>query len=107
MQNGQLPNNSEINYFFEPNRIEDPYTWTFDHKDHKHFILYKGVNSVGYAHVQLCPENRAALRIIVIDEKEQGKGYGKEFMSLIEKCLRLEGHKSTHRKSYLAALQCH
>ena len=32
-------------------------------------------------------------RIIVIDEKEQGKGYGKEFMSLIEKWLRLEGYK--------------
>jgi GrpB-like predicted nucleotidyltransferase (UPF0157 family)/aminoglycoside phosphotransferase (APT) family kinase protein len=92
-------------YFFEPNKIEDPYTWTFDHKNHKHFILYKGVNIVGYAHVQLWPENRAALRIIVIDEKEQGKGYGKEFMSLIEKWLRLEGYKSIHTESSPEALK--
>ena len=92
-------------YFFEPNKIEDPYTWTFDHKDHKHFILYKGVNIVGYAHVQLWPENRAALRIIVIDEKEQGKGYGREFMSLIEKWLRLESYKSIHTESSPAALK--
>lgn len=92
-------------YFFEPNKIEDPYTWTFDHKDHKHFILYQGVNIVGYAHVQLWPENRAALRIIVIDEKEQGKGYGKEFMSLIEKWLRLEGYKSIHTESSPEALK--
>lgn len=34
-------------------------------------------------------KNRSALRLIVIDEKEQGKGYGKEFMSFIEKWLRL------------------
>ena len=92
-------------YFFEPNKIEDPYTWTFDHKDHQHFILYQGVNIVGYAHVQLWPENRAALRIIVIDEKEQGKGYGKEFMSLIEKWLRLEGYKSIHTESSPEALK--
>jgi GrpB-like predicted nucleotidyltransferase (UPF0157 family)/aminoglycoside phosphotransferase (APT) family kinase protein/GNAT superfamily N-acetyltransferase len=91
-------------YFFEPNKIEDPYTWTFDHKDHKHFILYKGVNIVGYAHVQLWPENRAALRIIVIDEKEQGEGYGREFMFLIEKWLQLEGYKSIHTESSPAAL---
>ncbi len=92
-------------YFFEPNKIEDPYTWTFDHKDHKHFILYKGAKFVGYAHVQLWPENRAALRIIVIDEKEQGKGYGKEFMSLIEKWLQLEGYKSIHTESSPEALK--
>lgn len=92
-------------YFFGPNKIEDPYTWTFDHKDHKHFILYKGINIVGYAHVQLWQENRAALRIIVIDEKEQGKGYGKEFMSLIDKWLRLEGYKSIHTESSPAALK--
>jgi GrpB-like predicted nucleotidyltransferase (UPF0157 family)/aminoglycoside phosphotransferase (APT) family kinase protein len=92
-------------YFFETNKIADPYTWTFDHKNHKHFILYKGVHIVGYAHVQLWPGNRAALRIIVIDEKEQGEGYGKEFMSLIEKWLRIEGYKSIHIESSLAALK--
>ena len=92
-------------YFFWPNKIEDPYTWTFDHKDHKHFILYKGTGFVGYAHVQLMTDNRAELRIIVIDEKEQGKGYGKEFISLIEKWLRLEGYKSIHVMSFPAALK--
>lgn len=73
-------------YFFEPNKIEDPCTWTFDHK---HFILYKGVNIVGYAHMQLWPEYRAAIRIIVINEKHRGKDYGKDFMALIEKWLKL------------------
>ena len=92
-------------YFFEPNKIEDPYTWTFDHKDHQHLILYKGVNIVGYAHVQLWPEKRAALRMIVIDEKEQRQGYGKEFMFLIHKWLGLKGYKSLHTESSPAALK--
>ena len=92
-------------YFFESHKTEDPETWTFEHKDHKHLILYKGVNIVGYAHVQLWPENRAALRMIAIDEKEQGKGYGGEFLSLIEKWLRLEGYKSIHTESSPIALK--
>lgn len=91
-------------YFFEPNKIEDPYTWTFEHKDHKHFILYKGVDVVGYAHIQLWPENRAAFRIIAIDEQHQGKGYCKKFMALIEKWLQLEGYKSIHIESSPAVL---
>ncbi|MAP25178.1 MAG: GNAT family N-acetyltransferase [Rickettsiales bacterium] len=78
-------------YFFEPHKTEDPYTWTFEHKDHKHLILYKGVNIVGYAHVQFLPDNRSALRMIAIDKREQGKGYGGKFISLIEKWLKLEG----------------
>ena len=92
-------------YFFELNKIEDPYTWTFDHKDHKHFVLYKGVDIVGYAHVQLWPGSRAALRIIAIDEKEQGKGYDKEFIALIEKWLRLEGYKSIYLEAPASALK--
>lgn len=91
-------------YFFGPNNIEDPYTWTFDHEDHKHFILYNGVDIVGYAHIQLWPENRAAIRIIVIDEEHRGKNYGKEFMALIEKWLKLQGYKSVHAESSPAAL---
>ena len=91
-------------YFFEPNNIEDPYTWTFDHKEHKHFILYKGVNIVGYAHIQLLTDHSAAIRIIVIDEKHRGKDYGKEFMALIEKWLKLQGYKSVHTESSPAAL---
>lgn len=93
------------NYFFEPNKIEDPYTWTFDHKDHKHFIFYKGVDCVGYAHLQLWPENRAAIRIIVIDEKHRGKGYGKRFMTLIEKWLKLQGYNTIHTESSPGSLE--
>ncbi len=91
-------------YFFELNKINDPYTWTFDHKDHKHFILYKGVEIVGYAHVELWPDHRSSVRIIVIDTKHRGKDFGKELMSLIEKWLKLERYKSIHIESPPVAL---
>ena len=56
-------------YFFDPLSISDPYTWTFDHPEHVHLVLYQGVEIIGYAHIQFWPEHRAALRIIVIDEQ--------------------------------------
>jgi hypothetical protein len=90
-------------YFSGPNNIEDPYTWTFDHKDHKHFILYQGASIVGYAHIQLWPEQRAAIRIIAIDEKYRDKDYGKEFMALIKKWLVLQGYTEC---SHLAISRC-
>jgi len=91
-------------YFFEPNRIDDPYTWTFDHKDHKHFIFYSGTDMVGYAHVQLWPENRASIRIMVIDESQSNKGFGRQFLKQIERWLKLEGYQSVHTESTPDAL---
>jgi GrpB-like predicted nucleotidyltransferase (UPF0157 family) len=91
-------------YFFAPHSIEDPYTWTFDRKDHKHLLFYQGVEIVGYAHIQLWPNNRAALRMIAIDKKLQGENYGQAFMDLTEKWLRLDGYKSLHTESSPTAL---
>jgi GNAT superfamily N-acetyltransferase len=53
-------------YFFDCVPIDDPYTWTFEHPMHVHFVLY----------IQLWPEKRAAMRIIVIDELYRHKGLG-------------------------------
>lgn len=86
-------------YFFEPKSLEDPYTWTFTHEDHKHFVLYQGVEIVGYAHVQLWPDKRAAIRIMVIDEAQRGHGYGREFIHLLEQWLKLHDFKGVHIES--------
>jgi|LakMenEpi03Aug12_release.lakeMendotaPanAssembly.Ray.scaffolds.fasta_scaffold17074_15 GrpB-like predicted nucleotidyltransferase (UPF0157 family) len=72
-------------YFFKSK--EDPYTWTFTHQDHIHFIFYKNVDIIGYTHLQLWPENRAALRIIVIDEPYRHSGFGGQFLKLCERWL--------------------
>lgn len=92
-------------YFFSPHHSEDPYTWTFDHKDHKHFMFYKGVKMIGYAHLQLWPDNQAAaLRVIVIDQASQHQGLGVTFLSLIEKWLRLQSYRTIHVQSNKAAI---
>jgi len=83
-------------YFFQPLSIQDPYTWTFDHKEHVHFILYRGDTMVGYAHIQLWPHHRAALRIIVIDELYRNHGLGSQFLHLCELWLKAKNVKSLH-----------
>lgn len=83
-------------YFFEPLGITDPYTWTFDHKEHVHFILYQGVKMIGYAHIQLWPNHRAALRIIVIDEPYRNHSLGSQFLQLCEQWLKNQGVHSLH-----------
>ncbi|MCW5583426.1 MAG: GNAT family N-acetyltransferase [Gammaproteobacteria bacterium] len=74
--------------------IDDPYTWTFNQKEYIHFVLYKGIKIIGYAHIQLWPENRAALRIIVIDETYRNNGYGSEFLKCCECWL---SHQNTNQ----------
>lgn len=66
--------------------------WTRTHPDHKHFALYKGVEIIGYAHVQQFCRTKATLLLIVIDKEYQRKGYGRILINLIKKWLKFEGH---------------
>ena len=86
-------------YFFDKVPIADPYTWTFDHKDHVHFVFYQGTKIVGYAHIQLWSNQRAALRIIVIDESFRNEGLGGHFLTLCERWLKEKGYKSLQTQS--------
>lgn len=86
-------------YFFDLVPIADPYTWTFDHAEHVHLVLYQGTTTIGYAHLQLWPEKRAAMRIIVIDEPYRNHGFGGEFLKLCEQWLKVQGYKSLHAES--------
>ncbi|MBS0358493.1 MAG: GNAT family N-acetyltransferase [Proteobacteria bacterium] len=92
-------------YFFDPASTLDPYTWTFEHKDHIHLVLYKGHTIIGYAHIQLWPNHRAALRIIVIDESYRGEGFGSQFLKLCERWLLQQGMKTIHTQSSPNAFQ--
>lgn len=85
--------------FFDKVPISDPYEWTFVHPDHVHFILYQGVEMIGYAHIQLWPESRAAMRIIVLKEAQRGQGFGGQFLQWIERWLRNSGYRSIHTES--------
>lgn len=91
-------------YFFDKVSIEDPYLWTFNHSEHVHFIFYQGVKIIGYAHIQLWPNRRAAMRIIVIDEERRNEGLGGYFLKLIEKWLKSQDYKTIHVESSPRAL---
>jgi GNAT superfamily N-acetyltransferase len=92
-------------YFFDKISILDPYVWTWNHPDHVHFVLYKGAEIIGYAHIQFWPELRAALRIIVIDEIKRNQGLGGQFLDMIEKWLKSQGYKSIHVESSKEAFE--
>lgn len=77
--------------FFDKIPMADPYTWTFDHKDHIHLVFYQGTNIIGYAHIQLWPNHRAALRIIVIGKQIREQGLGGQFLTLCERWLKQKG----------------
>ena len=78
-------------HFFDRLNIQDPYAWALDQKDHLHWLLYNGNKVIGYAHVQMWPDHRAALRIIVIDEQKRGHGMGKCLMDYCEQELKQRG----------------
>lgn len=92
-------------YFFGPHGIDDPYTWTFNHKEHVHLILYEGCDIAGYAHIQLWPDNRAAIRIIVINEDKRNQNLGSQLLGLCEKWLKALKIKSVHAESRQASLR--
>jgi GrpB-like predicted nucleotidyltransferase (UPF0157 family) len=85
--------------FFDKVSIQDPYTWTFDHEDHIHLILYKGSKAVGYVHIQLWKDQRAALRIIVIDKTQRHQGLGGHFLAFAERWLKQKGFKVLQTQS--------
>jgi GrpB-like predicted nucleotidyltransferase (UPF0157 family)/GNAT superfamily N-acetyltransferase len=89
---------------FFPQR-PDPYEWTFQHKDHVHFVLYKGIEVIGYAHVQLWPDARAALRIIVIEKNRRKQGNASQFLKWIEAWLASKKIKSLHTEASPSSLK--
>lgn len=92
-------------YFFDPHGIDDPYTWSFDHCDHTHLILYQGTEIIGYAHIHFWSERQVAIRIITVDEGRRRKNFGSTFLVLIEKWLKSLGVKSIHAESRQSSLK--
>jgi GrpB-like predicted nucleotidyltransferase (UPF0157 family)/GNAT superfamily N-acetyltransferase len=92
-------------YFFDPHGIEDPYTWTFNHEEHAHLVLYQGTEILAYAHIQFWPDQRTAIRIIAVDENKRNQDSGSKFLALIEKWLKSFGVKSIHAESRQSSLR--
>jgi ribosomal protein S18 acetylase RimI-like enzyme len=78
-------------HFFDRLGLQDPYAWALERKDQLHWLLYDNDRVIGYVHVQIWPNQRAALRIIVIDEQARGRGMGKYLMDSCEQALKQQG----------------
>lgn len=92
-------------HFFDERGIQDPYAWTVGHENHQDFLLLKGDDIIGYAHVQYWPQHRAALRIIVIDQKQRRKGYGSYLMHSCEQFLKKDDIRILHTEAHPTALK--
>ena len=91
-------------YFFGPHGTEDPYTWTFNHENHAHLVLYQGTQMIGYLHIQFWRDQRAAIRLIAVDENKRNQNADSVFLVLIEKWLKSLAIKSIHAQSKQSTL---
>jgi len=85
-------------YFLADEGIADPYTWTFGHADHLHFVLYHGTEFIGYSHVQLWPDAKATIHLMIVDDKKHNNGFAAKFLAVIDRWLQSRDYGKIERK---------
>lgn len=85
-------------YFHESLQQSDPYLDLLNDPAHVHLVVLKKTDIIGYAHIQLCPDSKAIIHFIFIDEKKRKQNFGREFLIFIEKWLRSRDFKNLHSK---------
>jgi GrpB-like predicted nucleotidyltransferase (UPF0157 family) len=78
--------------FFDTISALDPYTYTVEHPDHVHFVLYQASEVIGYTHIELLPQAKAVLHMMVIDETKDNKQLDTQFLAFCEKWLKSQGY---------------
>lgn len=86
-----------LQYFV--NLKDDPYAWTLKNGEHVHLVFYKNANIIGYAHLQLWPQDRVAVRVFIIAEGHRHQGCGSQFLQFCERWLSHQG-KRLHVRTY-------
>lgn len=77
-------------YFANLYHCEDPFTATFHSPEHRHFIFCRGTEIIGYAHIQLLPDQKATLPMIFICKTGNNNSCGRQFLNLCRKWLENE-----------------
>ncbi len=84
--------NFRTKYFLDNNQLNDPYEETFNyHPDHKHLVLYSDMEIIAYTHLQLLPEKKAMIHMLVFDDTKRKSDLSGDFLNLIKKWLKLSG----------------
>lgn len=78
-------------YFFDQLGIKDPYDWSVEHNNDLHFVLYKGIEIIGYAYIERNFEGEAFMHIFIIANLFKTKEIENEFRNLCELWLKKEG----------------
>jgi len=79
-------------YFLDTYGIVDPDIWTFNHSEHVHLVLYRGMDIISYAHMQWLDNHKARIKMMVVDDAVCDQNKVKhQFIALIEKWLKTLG----------------
>lgn len=63
---------------------------------HEHFVLYKGIAIIGYAHIQLFPDALAAvIHMLTINLENQAQAFEEQFRAMIANWLAVKGYRLT------------
>lgn len=79
-------------YFLDTYSREDPDTWTFNHSEHAHFILYQGVDIISYAHLQFLSNYKVVIRMMAFCDNVSNPNVESKFLALIGKWFKILGY---------------
>lgn len=71
----------------------------FTRPGHIHLMFHQGVEIIGYAHIQLHPNQKAELRVFLFNHPYQRDCFGSEFLRLCEQWLQRQGAHSLYYMS--------
>lgn len=74
-------------YFCGKGLQPDPYIKLLDDSAHVHLVVLKKTTIIGYAHIQLYPNNNAVLRFMFINEDHRKQHVGRDLLTFIEQWL--------------------
>ncbi len=83
-------------YYFDKLQNTDPYTCTFNDPNHVHLVVYQKTKIIGYAHIQLCADEKAVIHFIFINENKRNQNLGSQLLSFVEQWLKSRNCKNLY-----------
>jgi len=75
---------------FDALKLTDPCAQLQAHADHVHLILYRGMEAMGYAHIQFMPDAKAVLQVFTVTDIKKNQSFAGQFLFQIEKWLKTQ-----------------
>lgn len=63
--------------------LQDSYQWNFYQENHKHLVLYLGTKIIGYADIEVFPNNEPIITVISMKDEYSEQEYKAKFMRII------------------------